>query len=78
MKREYGKYLAANPESGYNVSLVFEASEIPEDFQDLVLKASFLKRNCFASVFEKYFIFQENGNEGESRAVIHYRPEETL
>jgi actin related protein 2/3 complex, subunit 2 len=37
-----------------------------------------LKRNCFASVFEKYFDFQEQGLEGEKFAVIHYRDEETL
>ncbi|KAF1459539.1 hypothetical protein FQV21_0011677, partial [Spheniscus demersus] len=37
-----------------------------------------LKRNCFASVFEKYFKFQEEGKEGEKRAVIHYRDDETM
>jgi len=38
-----------------------------------VKKVGMLKRNCFASVFEKYFEFQEQGIEGQSRAVIHYR-----
>ena len=37
-----------------------------------------LKQNCFASVFEKYFQFQEEGNEGENRAVIHCREDETM
>ena len=37
-----------------------------------------LKRNCFASGFEKYFQFQEEGKEGENRAVIHYRDYETM
>lgn len=37
-----------------------------------------LKQNCFASVFEKYFQFQEEGNEGENSAVIHCREDETM
>lgn len=37
-----------------------------------------LKRNCFASVFEKYFKFQEEGKEGEQRAVVHYRDDESM
>ena len=37
-----------------------------------------LKRNCFASIFEKYFQFQEEGKEGENRAVIHYRDDEIM
>lgn len=78
MKREYGQYLYDTPEKGYSVSLVYDLTKIPDDFQQLILQASLLKRNCFASVFEKYFLFQENGNEGEKRAVIHYREEETL
>jgi len=78
LKREYGKYLAEKPESGFNVSLIYDLSALPDDFQTLVLQASFLKRNCFASVFEKYFHFQENGQEGEKRAVIHYREDETM
>ena len=41
-------------------------------------KASGLKRNCFASVFEKYFEFQEAGQEGQKRAVINYREDETM
>lgn len=78
IRREYGKYLRAYPESGYNVSIVFDVSDIGEDFASLVEQASFLKRNCFASVFEKYFQFQEAGQEGEKRAVIHYREDETM
>lgn len=58
LKREYGKYLSATPESGFSVSLVYEASTLPDDCQPLVVQASYLKRNCFASVFEKYFLFQ--------------------
>ncbi|XP_013789456.1 actin-related protein 2/3 complex subunit 2-like, partial [Limulus polyphemus] len=62
----------------YNVSLVFDLENIPEDYQDIIQKAGLLKRNCFASVFEKYFEFQEKGEEGHKRAVIHYRDDETM
>ena len=46
--------------------------------QGLVHQAGMLKQNCFASVFEKYFQFQEEGKKGENRAVIHYRDNETM
>merc|ERR1712071_166841 len=48
------------------------------NWEEVVKKVGLLKRNCFASVFEKYFEFQEQGEEGHKRAVIHYRDEETL
>uniref|UniRef100_A0A3B4WW01 Arp2/3 complex 34 kDa subunit n=1 Tax=Seriola lalandi dorsalis TaxID=1841481 RepID=A0A3B4WW01_SERLL len=44
----------------------------------VVHQAGMLKRNCFASVFEKYFKFQEEGKEGEQRAVVHYRDDESM
>lgn len=53
-------------------------TDILNDYQDIIAKASYLKRNCFASVFEKYFFLQENKQDGEAKAVIHYRPEETM
>lgn len=37
-----------------------------------------VKPIVFASIFEKYFKFQEEGKEGENRAVIHYRDDETI
>jgi len=75
--REYGSLLIT-PEEGYNVTLLFDLENIPEAYEDLIQKAALLKRNCFASVFEKYFEFQERGEEGHKRAVIHYRDDETL
>ncbi|CDW54907.1 actin protein 2:3 complex subunit 2 [Trichuris trichiura] len=78
IQREYGSYLAAVPEEGYNVSLLYNLTSLPADYSDLARKASRLKRNCFASVFEKYFVLQEKGIEGSKRAVIHYREDETM
>lgn len=77
LKREYGALLTT-PEPGYNVSLLFDLEDIPDNADDIIRKASHLKRNCFASVFEKYFDFQERGEVGDKRAVIHYRDDETM
>nr|KAF6493612.1 actin related protein 2/3 complex subunit 2 [Rousettus aegyptiacus] len=69
LKRVYGSFLV-NPESGYNVSLLYDLENLPASKDSIVHQAGMLKRNCFASVFEKYFQFQEEGKEGENRAVI--------
>lgn len=60
------------------MSLLYNLNEVPREYQPLIQKAGLLKRNCFASVFEKYFEFQERGEEGHKRAVIHYREDETM
>ncbi|XP_059823499.1 actin-related protein 2/3 complex subunit 2 isoform X2 [Hypanus sabinus] len=77
LKRVYGSYLVPS-EPGYNVSLLFDLENIPSNKTELIHQAGMLKRNCFASVFEKYFNFQAEGKEGEKRALIHYRDDETL
>ncbi|XP_015126493.1 probable actin-related protein 2/3 complex subunit 2 [Diachasma alloeum] len=81
LKREYGAYLV-EPESGYNVSVQVDLENLPEDWESLVKKVGLLKRHCFASVFEKYFDFQEkyvdNPEQCPKRAVIHYRDQETI
>ncbi|CAG9863508.1 unnamed protein product [Phyllotreta striolata] len=77
LKREYGPHLV-QPETGYNVSILLDLENIPADWQVFVKKLGLLKRNCFASVFEKYFDFQERGEGKHKRAVIHYRDDETL
>nr|KAG5689048.1 hypothetical protein BaRGS_006444 [Batillaria attramentaria] len=77
IKREYGSFLVPS-EPGYNVSVLFDLENIPGNWEEMVEKASLLKRNCFASVFEKYFKFQEEGAEGKKRAVVHYRDDETM
>ncbi|XP_015604037.1 probable actin-related protein 2/3 complex subunit 2 [Cephus cinctus] len=76
LKREYGSHLTT-PETGFNVSVLVDLKDLPEDWENLVKKIGLLKRYCFDSVFEKYFDFQEQGVE-EKMAVIHYREEETM
>uniref|UniRef100_A0A914UK98 Arp2/3 complex 34 kDa subunit n=1 Tax=Plectus sambesii TaxID=2011161 RepID=A0A914UK98_9BILA len=78
LRREYGAQLQATPEKGYNVSVLYDLSAVEDNYAPVVEKASFLKRHCFASVFEKYFEFQEKGMEGQKRAVVHYRDDETM
>ncbi|KAK1341997.1 hypothetical protein QTO34_016750 [Cnephaeus nilssonii] len=70
LKGVYGSFLV-NPEWGYNVSLLYDLENLPASTDSIVHQAGRLKRNCFASVFEKYFQFHEEGKEGESRAVTH-------
>ncbi|KRY72918.1 Actin-related protein 2/3 complex subunit 2 [Trichinella pseudospiralis] len=78
IRQEYGIYVAEKPEPQYNISLIYDLTEIPQKYDDLIFKAARLKRNCLASVFEKYFEFQERGDAGQNRAVIHYREDETM
>lgn len=78
IKREYGAYLMQPAEAGYSVSLMYDMNSVPENWKEVAMKASLLKRNCFASVFEKYFEFQEKGETGHKTAVINYRNDETL
>lgn len=63
---------------GYNISLLFDLEALPLNKEEVIHQAGILKRNCFASVFEKYFNFQEEGREGEKRAVVHYRDDESM
>lgn len=67
-----------SPEDGYNVSVLIDLENIPTNWEEIAQKIGLLKRHCFASVFEKYFDFQEQGEEGQKRAVINYRNDETM
>lgn len=81
MRREYGQYLLNKPEDGCSVSLLYDLEHLPEDYALIAQKAALLKRNCFAAVFEKFFEFHASMGEdavGCKKAVIHYRPDETL
>ncbi len=45
--------------------------------EELIKKIGLLKRNCFASVFEKYFDMVGKDVSAE-RAVVNYREDETM
>lgn len=80
LSRVYGNLLMPKAEDGFSVSLLIDLKSITdkEERAKTIKNVGLLKRNCFASVFEKYFQFQEKGEEGHRRAVIHYRDEETM
>ena len=63
---------------GFSVSVLIDLENIPDNWEEIAQKIGLLKRNCFASVFEKYFDFQEQGDDVNKRAVINYREDETL
>jgi len=77
LKREYGEFLV-DPDDGFDVTVQIDLNNIPDTWEVLVKKIGLLKRNCFAAVFEKYFEFQEAGEEGQAQAVVHYREDETM
>ena len=77
LQREYGDMLVT-PDEGFDATVQVDLTNIPEDWEEVVKKCGRLKRNCFASVFEKYFEFQEREEEGQTQAVIHYRDDETM
>ena len=66
------------PEDGYNVSLLIDLENLPEDKEALIKKIGLLKRNCFASVFERFFNMLDNEETSKEPAVIHYRDDETM
>lgn len=76
LQREYGDYFIS-AESGYDVSVQFSYDSLPENKEEWASKVALLKRNCFASVFEKYFGIQKSGGE-KSTAIVHYRDQETM
>ncbi|KAK2886211.1 hypothetical protein Q8A73_020157 [Channa argus] len=71
-------HIYPNAEPGYNVSPLYDLDSLPANKDEVVHKAGMLKRNCFTSVFEKYSKFQEEGKEGEKRAMVHYRDDESM
>jgi len=77
LKREYADLLIT-PDEGFDATIQLDLANIPDNWEEIVKKCGLLKRNCFAAVFEKYFEFQEKGEEGQEHAVIHYRDDETM
>lgn len=77
MKKVYGD-LIVTPETGYDITLQVDFENLPTDKEALIKKIGLLKRNCFASVFERYFDFLENEEDSKETAVINYREDETM
>lgn len=77
LRSVYGSYLVSDGSDDREIVLEFNANSLPDDHLELANRAARLRRNCFAAVFEKYFEAQANGSQVK-RAVIHYRPDETM
>lgn len=82
LSREYGEYLKPRAASGTNVTLEFDCDKLPDDIEGLATKAALLRRNCFASVFEHFFDYQ-NANASNPSAkvlqgIINFRSDETM
>lgn len=77
LQREYGSYLTT-PESNYSVTLLIDLENVPTNKEEVAAKVALLKRNCFASVFERYFKYQENEVTSKKTAIINYREDETM
>jgi len=77
LRKVYGSYLVSDGSDGKEITLEFNAGSLPDDHEELANRAARLRRNCFAAVFEKYFEAQASGSQVK-RAVIHYRPDETM
>jgi len=77
MQKIYGD-LITTPETGYDITLQIDLENLPTDKEALIKKIGLLKRNCFASVFERYFDFLEKEEDSKEKAVVHYREDETM
>ncbi|ORZ18455.1 Arp2/3 complex, 34 kd subunit p34-Arc-domain-containing protein [Absidia repens] len=87
LERVYGQYLAATPESNYDVTLIIDLDTVPADKEThdaLTQKISLLKRNLLSAPFEKAFAEQEQYEDSEKPnptselMAVHYREEEAI
>ncbi|RUP50374.1 Arp2/3 complex, 34 kd subunit p34-Arc-domain-containing protein [Jimgerdemannia flammicorona] len=87
LKREYGQYIAATPEQGYNLTLEFDSEKLPEDIADreaLIKKVSVLKRNLLSAPFVRAIAELEQFEDSKQPdptpelMAVHYRDEETI
>lgn len=76
LREKYGDMIT-EPESSYDFSILVDLENLPGNVEELAKNIALLKRNCFASVFSKYFAIQAKGGE-KSTAIIHYRDQETM
>jgi len=78
LKKIYGPMLQASPEKGYDVSLLVDVNNPPEDPKNLPLKISNLKRHLFAAPFKQVFadVAAKKGN--NQIVAIDYRGNESI
>lgn len=71
--------------TGYSVTVMIDLENLPENWEELIKKIGLLKRHCFASIFEKYFdyqekisVSQEDTSKLQQKAIIQYRDQEIM
>nr|ACO15079.1 Probable actin-related protein 2/3 complex subunit 2 [Caligus clemensi] len=84
----YGKEnLLDPPEEGYDVTVVLDLENIPEDWEKRVKEISMLKRHAFAAFFLRQFKLQEELSIAEKEnkeldtpkaSIVRYRDDETM
>ncbi|KAF9453535.1 arp2/3 complex 34 kDa subunit [Macrolepiota fuliginosa MF-IS2] len=84
LKREYGALVLNEPENDYNVSLMVDLEQVPQDPESrdaFVMSIAMLKRNVLSAPFERAFKEQKalevSSGQGEFMQ-IHYRDEEAI
>jgi len=78
LQKIYGPMLQATPEAKYDVSLLIDLDNPPEDPKNLPLKISNLKRHVFAAPFKKVFGSIVNKNAGNEIVALDYRGNESI
>lgn len=78
LKKIYGPMLQATPEAKYDVSLLVDLDNPPEDPKNLPLKISNLKRHVFAAPFKKVFGSIVNKNASNEIVCLDYRGNESI
>jgi actin related protein 2/3 complex subunit 2 len=81
ISREYGKYVKADTEPDYNVSLEFDTEQLPTgaELEALIKNVALLKRNALAAPFELAFnTVKTLENTTGPFMQIHYRDEEAI
>eukprot|EP00096_Caligus_rogercresseyi_P009602 TRINITY_DN3282_c0_g1_i1.p1 TRINITY_DN3282_c0_g1~~TRINITY_DN3282_c0_g1_i1.p1 ORF type:complete len:308 (+),score=139.22 TRINITY_DN3282_c0_g1_i1:50-973(+) len=75
------------PEDGYNVTVVLDLENIPDDWEKRVKEISMLKRHAFAAFFLRHFNLQQELSKAEKEnkamdlpkaSIVRYRDDETM
>lgn len=84
LSREYGSYLQSTAQQGYDLTLVIDLDQSPDEA--LITKVPLLKRNLLAAPFERAFAeqteFEKQNNPdlpfSSELMAVHYREEEAI
>jgi len=78
LKAIYGGMVQAQPESGYDLSLKFDADNIPGNKEKFPEAVSLLKRHMLSAPFKKAFQSVEKGAPVPGVVIVDYREDEAI